>query len=468
MCFFKKRKTKANRDQRRRNEIKMNDNNNVKIENAVQEFILSHEQIQEVMDRLIAEMQRGLKKATNPEATVKMFPTYVRQLPNGKETGKFLALDLGGTNFRVLLIELNAGDVHMESKIFAIPTPIMTGTGEQLFDHIADCLAHFMDELNINEKLPLGFTFSFPCRQEGLTKARLVSWTKGFNCSGVVNEDVVDLLRKAIQKRKDVEIDVVALVNDTTGTLMSCAYKNPHCMIGAIVGTGTNACYMERLDNVELWDGPKDEPNQVIINCEWGAFGDSGSLDFVRTNYDRTIDEKSVNRGRQIYEKMISGMYMGELVRLALLRLANEGVLFKGKVSETLRKSDSFYTKYVSEIEEDSGLNTAKEVLEELGLNFATEEDCKCVKYICSLVSKRAAYLTAAGLAALLNKINKPFVTIGIDGSVYRFHPYFGKLLNEKIKELIPSNLDFEVMLSEDGSGKGAALVAAVAVRENQ
>lgn len=45
------------------------------------------------------------------------------------------------------------------------------------------------------EKLPLGFTFSFPCSQEGLTKARLTTWTKGFKCAGVEGEDVVSLLK---------------------------------------------------------------------------------------------------------------------------------------------------------------------------------------------------------------------------------------------------------------------------------
>jgi hexokinase len=59
-----------------------------------------------------------------------------------------------------------------------------------------------MSTRNVKQyKLPLGFTFSFPCKQEGLTKARLVSWTKGFNCSGVEGEDVVQLLREAIKRR---------------------------------------------------------------------------------------------------------------------------------------------------------------------------------------------------------------------------------------------------------------------------
>lgn len=72
----------------------------------------------------------------------------------------------------------------------------------QLFDHIAQCLADFMKEQDVHtEKLPLGFTFSFPLRQVGLTKGLLERWTKGFNCSGVVGLDVVQLLKDALARR---------------------------------------------------------------------------------------------------------------------------------------------------------------------------------------------------------------------------------------------------------------------------
>jgi len=48
-------------------------------------------------------------------------------LPNGTETGRFLALDLGGTNFRVLLVDIGEDmRFNMESKIFPIPKEIMT------------------------------------------------------------------------------------------------------------------------------------------------------------------------------------------------------------------------------------------------------------------------------------------------------------------------------------------------------
>lgn len=53
----------------------------------------------------------------------------------------------------------------------------------------------------VGEKLPLGFTFSFPCVQDGLTSGRLITWTKGFKCSGVEGKDVVQLLSEAVARR---------------------------------------------------------------------------------------------------------------------------------------------------------------------------------------------------------------------------------------------------------------------------
>lgn len=89
----------------------------------------------------------------------------------------------------------------------------------------------------------------------------------------------------------------------------------------------------------------------MLINTEWGAFGERGVLDFLLTEFDRDIDEHSINPTKQIFEKMISGMYMGELARLVLEKLVNDGLLFGGKFPSNLKKRGKFFTKYVSEIE---------------------------------------------------------------------------------------------------------------------
>ncbi|ALC42600.1 Hex-C [Drosophila busckii] len=431
--------------------------------------------MQEVYTRFGSEIAKGLKRSTQAQANTKCWPTYVQDLPTGDEMGKYLALDLGGTNFRVLLVTLKGHhDASVDSQIYAVPKDLMVGPGVDLFDHIAECLAKFVAKHDMrNAYLPLGFTFSFPCEQVGLKEAMLTRWTKGFDCAGVEGEDVGRLLHEAIQRRDDVEIDVVGILNDTTGTLMSCAHRNPDCRVGVIVGTGCNACYVEHVDNVELMDPAyKRKQKQVIINIEWGAFGESGQLDFVRTEHDRKIDEKSINRSEQLFEKMTSGMYLGELVRLVLVQALEQNVIFKlsskrQEYADILRNNvDIFETKHMSEIEDDTFpefANTRRIVKQLFGLEKAAVEDCQKLKYICECVARRAGTLVAIGVSGLINRISDRRVVVGIDGSVYRYHPKFDAYIRETMHKLVKSDKEFDIMLSEDGSGRGAALVAAVA-----
>ncbi|CDQ91206.1 unnamed protein product [Oncorhynchus mykiss] len=212
----------------------------LKVDKLLYHLRLSDENLIDVSERFRREMDKGLGRDSNPTAAVKMLPTFVRSTPDGTEKGDFLALDLGGTNFRVLLVKVSDNGkqkVEMENQIYAIPEELMRGSGEELFDHIAECLANFMEKLGIkNQKLPLGFTFSFPCQQTKLDESILVSWTKGFKSHGVEGRDVVSLLRKAIIKRGDFDIDIVSVINDTVGTMMTCGYDDHHCEIGLIVG----------------------------------------------------------------------------------------------------------------------------------------------------------------------------------------------------------------------------------------
>ena len=88
------------------------------------------------------------------------------------------------------------------------------------------CLSNFVHDRELEaEALPLGFTFSFPLEQQGLAKASLVQWTKGFSCEGVEGTDVVAQLQSAIARRGDVKIEVCAILNDTTGCLMRSKQK---------------------------------------------------------------------------------------------------------------------------------------------------------------------------------------------------------------------------------------------------
>nr|XP_048303769.1 hexokinase-3 isoform X1 [Myodes glareolus] len=435
------------------------------LEETLAPFRLSFEQLKMVQ----AEMRTAMIKGLQGEASsLRMLPTYVRATPDGSERGDFLALDLGGTNFRVLLVRVAEGSVQITNQIYSIPEYAAQGSGQQLFDHIVDCIVDFEQSQGLSgQSLPMGFTFSFPCKQLGLDQAILLNWTKGFSASGCEGQDVVYLLREAIRRRQAVDLNVVAIVNDTVGTMMSCGYDDPRCEIGLIVGTGTNACYMEELENVTSVPG---NSGHMCINMEWGAFGDDGSLGMFLTSFDDSVDQASINPGKQRFEKMISGMYLGEIVRHILLHLTGLGVLFRGEMTQSLQTKDIFKTKFLSEIESGSlALRQVRAILEDLGLPL-TSDDALMVLEVCQAVSQRAAQLCGAGVAAVVEKMRENrglqelTVSVGVDGTLYKLHPHFSKLVSATVQKLAP-HCKVTFLQSEDGSGKGAALVTAVACR---
>lgn len=53
---------------------------------------------------------------------------------------------------------------------------------------------------------------------------------------------------------KEFDLDVVAVVNDTVGTMMTCAYEEPSCEVGLIVGGVLEGLFCGRKAGVSvLW-----------------------------------------------------------------------------------------------------------------------------------------------------------------------------------------------------------------------
>ena len=95
-------------------------------------FFLSDDQLRHIEKRMVMEINWGLCGDTNPSSNIKSYITYVSELPTGREAGQFLALDLGGTNFRVILARLERGDtsVRLTSARHAVSQEIMQGDGQ--------------------------------------------------------------------------------------------------------------------------------------------------------------------------------------------------------------------------------------------------------------------------------------------------------------------------------------------------
>jgi hexokinase len=90
----------------------------------------------------------------------------------------------------------------------------MRGPGSDLFDFMVDVMVellqshNMLEEATVNQPFHLGFTFSFPTKQHSLNKADLAGWTKGYTCEGVEGQDVGMLLRAAIDKRPELNVEV--------------------------------------------------------------------------------------------------------------------------------------------------------------------------------------------------------------------------------------------------------------------
>lgn len=136
------------------------------------------------------------------KSSLKMLPTFLHDVPNTSQKGLYVALDLGGTNLRFFKIELKGDYFSFSSKHYPVPEVSMKGNRDDLFDFLANCLKEGLEESNLEKEfIPfVGFTFSFPVLQTSLCSGSLISWTKGFDVTGVVGEDVSKLMKDAALK----------------------------------------------------------------------------------------------------------------------------------------------------------------------------------------------------------------------------------------------------------------------------
>ncbi|SCU98899.1 LAME_0G00980g1_1 [Lachancea meyersii CBS 8951] len=477
------------------------------VDEVCEEFVLSSDKMHELTNYFIESMERGLGQAEEDAdyRGLPMIPTYVTGLPNGTESGMLLAADLGGTNFRVCSVELKGNHrfslLQMKSKIPEELLEDETVTSDALFGYLARRTLAFVNKyhpeyLQNSEKLKLGFTFSYPVNQTSLSAGTLIRWTKGFKIKDTVGKDVVQLYQKHLDDQGMSMIRVVALANDTVGTFLShcyCSENNGSLtsgeivepVMGCIFGTGTNGAYMERIENVKKLPEKlraqllQSGKTHMCINTEWGSF-DNDLKHLPTTRYDIDIDQKfSSNPGFHLFEKRVSGMFLGEILRNVLIDLYRRGLIFGQFASENhlphrLRTPFELSSEVLSHIEIDDSTQlreTELSILQSLRLATTYDERVEIQKLV-RAISRRSAYLAAVPIAAILIKtgtLNIRYhgeVEIGCDGSVVEYYPGFRSMIRHALA-LSPIGPEGErkthLCIAKDGSGVGAALCALVA-----
>ncbi|XP_066364147.1 hexokinase-10-like isoform X2 [Miscanthus floridulus] len=412
------------------------------------------ERLQRIVNSLSVEMFAGL--ASEGASKVRMLLTCVDALPDGNEEGIYYSVDLGGTSFRVMRLELGSGSMVINKKVEHRPIPedLTKGTSEDLFNLIALALKNFIErEGGDDEGRALGFTFSFPVRQVSISSGSLIRWTKEFS--------------------------IEEAVNNAVGTLAMGHYYDEDTVAAVIIGAGTNASYIERNAAIAKCQGLLTDSDQTVVNVEWGSFR---SPQVPLTPFDICSSEAERNHYDQAFEKMISGVYLGEIARLVFQRMAQESDLFGSSVN-CLSTPFIFSTPSLAAIREDDSpdLRVVGRVLEEhLKIQDVPLKTRRLVVRICDIVTRRAARLAAAGIVAVLQKIGRDgtlcgttFVrkirgepkrsVVAIEGGLYQGYSIFREYLNEAVDEILGDEIASTVSLRvmEEGSGIGAALLAA-------
>ncbi|KAJ6184168.1 hypothetical protein N7519_005469 [Penicillium mononematosum] len=370
---------------------------------AQQEYLAYNQQLEEFLSPMFLDEAVLYKLARRFSTTYRnlaltsdqqFLPTPVTQLPTGRETGRYLAIDVGGSNLRVAFIELLGEAVDSDvrptdatersrdtirkaqrqrvkrtlERAWPIQEHLKMDKAEDLFSWIGDCIAEVVAESlssdatkkDIPAELDMGITFSFPIMQESLAEATLMPTGKGFAISSNLN--LGNILLNGYEKhtrRPDDEdepstkrrklfalpkLKIQAITNDTVATLASLAYKvkslpNSRVAMGIIVGTGCNATIPMKLS--ALHESKAKSVNtmdpgavETIVNTEWTISGAAPPLKElnVTTKWDVELDRACARPGFQPFEYMTGGRYIGELIRLILIRLSHNNC----RIIETL------------------------------------------------------------------------------------------------------------------------------------
>lgn len=177
---------------------------------------------------------------------------------------------------------------------------------------------------------------------------------KGFlAANGLLGQDLGDLIQGACSRR-GLNVQLNAIVNDSSATLLSKAYLDPTTRFALILGTGVNAAVHLP---VHIFSPPKfgvrpsdwhDSAKHVIVNTELSMFG-AGILPY--TKYDRELLSTHHMPDFQPLEHFVSGGYLGEIARLVLVDGITSAGLFGGVVPPSLRERYALETETLSRIE---------------------------------------------------------------------------------------------------------------------
>lgn len=406
-----------------------------------------------------AQIAQGLAGAGGSLKTLRTFTSQ----PTGRESGRVVVVDWGGTKGRAGIVELGgAGAARViAEEVFTFSEEQKRGAVAPVFDVVAAAIGRVVDAQPTGA-YPLGFVYSFPARLESINRAVALALTKGWSVAGLEGQDVAALLGDALRRRGLERVRVSAVANDTVATLILQSYRSRGAGgrpadIGLILGTGTNQA-------ADL--GPAG-----IRNLESGNFD---GVTPVETPYDVALDreEREPRPGAQRLEKMVSGHYLGELLRRVVYDLSQRRAGLRGAAQSAFATPFAVESEHLSRIAADrsNGLDDVDALLRELGAT-STREERQGVRALSGAIVGRSARLVAATLLGTLRVLDPALAdrrTVAVDGSLWGGYPGFASLVAGTLVELIGRERAdrIEIVFVKDSTSTGAAVIAAVAASQ--
>jgi hexokinase len=410
--------------------------------------------LEAIARELTRQMARGL---VGEPSSLKMLQTFTPR-PSGRERGRVVVVDWGGTKARAGLVELGVGGAArlVEEEALTFSEGDKRGAPEPVFDLIARAVGRVVQAQGV-AVAPLAFVYSYPARLEHIDRAVALASTKGWALEGLEGQDVAGLLGAALRRAGLDRIAVAAVANDTVAALMLQSYRargrDPGARpadVGLILGTGTNLA-------ADL--GPAG-----IRNLESGNFDGVAA---VETPYDIALDREldEPKPGAQRFEKMVSGHYLGEILRRALSDVGP-------RASAGLATPFALDSAHLSRIAADrtDGLDDVDALLHALGV-ASTREERRGVRALGAAIARRAARLVGAALVGAVRFLDAELAdrrTIAVDGSLWGGYPGFEALVREAFVDLLGAARAerIEIEYVKDSTSAGAAVIAAVAAAQ--
>lgn len=302
-------------------------------------FDLNNQQLKEIAQTLKERIAVGLEKKGEEILAI---PTYINPRKDIKNE-KVLVLDLGGTNYRVAVVEFVNGKpaIHPENGYKIKLSPRAMKDRDTLFKEITDPIA----QLDLTGVTTVGYCFSFPADSTLDGDAVLVRWTKGFDIPEMIGQPIGATLKDHLNKelKGKVNIKKINVINDTVASLFSgLTDSKAQAFIGLIVGTGTNMAAFFNTKDIKKIDKGYKQGGAVPVNLESGNFKPP-YLSVV----DEKIDRYSETRGAQRFEKAISGLYLGRILEYVFSCDEFEEGFDASRITYMLSYPDMFKDEYV-------------------------------------------------------------------------------------------------------------------------